>query len=75
MLVVVQAWLASQQCVCHDILSVPPTWVTLRPFLKSTYLPSMSPKISADGVRTPATLKVTLDGVRVLTSRVVPEVG
>lgn len=51
------------------------TWVKVKPFLKSTYLPSMSPKISADGVRTPATLKVTLDGVRVLTSRVVPEVG
>jgi hypothetical protein len=51
------------------------TWVKIRPFLKSTYLPSMSPATAPSGARVPATLKVTLDGVRVLTSREVPWIG
>ena len=59
-------------------LSIRPirTWVTVNPFLKSTYFPSISPAISPDLLsRTPAALKVTLDGVRVLTSSEAPEVG
>lgn len=52
------------------------TWVTVRPFLKSTYLPSMSPLMTlVFESRLPATLKVTLEGVRVLTSREVPWMG
>ena len=52
------------------------TCVTVKPFLKSTYFPSISPAISPDLLsRTPAALKATLDGVRVLTSSEAPEVG
>lgn len=54
----------------------PRTWVKVKPFLKSTYLPSMSPAMALDlSSRVPATLNVTLEGVRVLTSREVPWMG
>lgn len=50
--------------------------MTVKPFLKSTYLPSMSPAMTFDlESRVPATLKVTLEGVRVLTSSEVPWMG
>lgn len=49
------------------------TWVKVKPFLKSTYFPSMSPAIAAElASRIPATLKITLEGVAVLTSRAIP---
>ena len=52
------------------------TWVKVKPFLKSTYFPSMSPATSPDWLsRTPNALKVTFDGVSVLTSSVAPLVG
>ena len=49
------------------------TWVKVKPFLKSTYFPSMSPAMAAElASRIPATLKMTLEGVAVLTSRAIP---
>jgi len=47
--------------------------VKVKPFLKSTYFPSMSPAMAAElASRIPATLKMTLEGVAVLTSRAIP---
>lgn len=48
----------------------------VKPFLKSTYLPSMSPAMAAElASLVPATLKMTLEGVAVLTSREIPLEG
>lgn len=52
------------------------TWVKIKPCLKSTYLPSMSPAMAFEVASlAPATLKVTLEGVKVLTSSEVPWMG
>jgi hypothetical protein len=48
--------------------------VKVRPWTLSEYLPSMLPETEEDfESRVPSTLKVTLEGVAVLTSREVPE--
>ena len=51
-------------------------WATVRPCLRSVYLASTSP-VMADDLESwePATLKVTSEGVLVLTSREVPWKG
>jgi hypothetical protein len=72
---------ARAKCEVVEVVGEQPTrpartWVKVTPFLKSTYLPSMSPLIAFEVASLlPATLKVTLEGVRVLTSSEVPWMG
>jgi hypothetical protein len=67
-------WFSNSTWVLNKLVVVH-AWVKVMPFLKSTYLPSMSPAIAADlASRVPATLKV-VGYDEVLTSRDVPWMG
>ena len=65
------SWFSSSTWVLRT-LAVVQAWVKVRPFLESRYLASMSPIIASDLVWLPWTLKVTPEGVFVLTSSDVP---
>ena len=66
-------WFSSSIWV-RSAFEVVQAWVKVRPWALSAYLPSRLPATRVDfESRFPSTLKVTLEGVPVLTSREVPE--
>lgn len=68
-------WFSSSMWL-RRTLAVDQAWVRLKPFFLSSNLASRSPEMAPDLVsRIPRTLKVTPEGVLVLTSRVEPWMG